>query len=77
MSDTFFLINSLFFTPSLPVNYRRRSKKDSPPGGSVWICRGNHKAFADVLGVNIIFAKQVQMLESNTEFDDLETKNLE
>jgi len=34
VSDIFFLINSLFFTPSLPVIYRRRSKKDSPPGGS-------------------------------------------
>ncbi len=35
------------------------------------------KPLQGVLGVNFIFAKQVQMLGSNTEFDDLETKNLE
>lgn len=62
--------------PSLPV-YRRRSKKDSPSGGSVWTCWGVYDAVARVLGVNFIFANQVQVWESNTEFDDLETKNLE
>ena len=63
--------------PSLPVIYRRRDKKDSPSGGSVWTCWGIHEAFAGVAGVNVYIRSYVQILESNIEFDDMETKKLE
>ncbi len=36
-----------------------------------------HEAFAGVAEVNVYIRKLVQILESNTELDDLETKKLE
>ncbi len=71
-----FFINLLFYA-LFACNLSQAGKKDSPSGGSVWICWGIHKAFAGVLRVNFCIRSQVQILESKTEFDDLETKKLD
>src|SRR5436305_2713137 len=61
-----------FHMPSLPVHFRRRNKKDSPTGDSVWNCSG----VSQVLGVSRIF-EHIQRMESNAVLENLETRKLE